>query len=85
MERSELPGKSISGSKVPALLIKPPAAVSPNPPHPVQKPEVVPKSPSKNDEICQPDSPDFEKEDAVDWNFWLTPEALSGEGPPPFG
>ncbi|KAJ5982795.1 hypothetical protein N7451_012895 [Penicillium sp. IBT 35674x] len=58
-------------------------AVSPNPPYPVQKPEVVPKCPSKNDEICQPDSPDFEKEDVVDWNFWLTPEALRGEGPPP--
>jgi hypothetical protein len=65
--------------------MKCPAAVSPNLPCPVQTAEVAPKSPSKNERICQPDSPELEKEDAVDWDFWLTPEALSGEGPPPFG
>ncbi|KAJ5654854.1 hypothetical protein N7490_001857 [Penicillium lividum] len=59
-------------------------AASPNPLCLVQTAEATPKSPS-NDETCQADFPDFEKEDAVDWNFWLTPEALSGEGPPPLG
>jgi hypothetical protein len=61
------------------------AAVSPKPPYAVEKAEVVPKSLSKNDKICQSDVPDFEKDGAVDWNFWLTPEALGGDGPPPFG
>ncbi|KAJ5938425.1 hypothetical protein N7466_001559 [Penicillium verhagenii] len=58
--------------------------VSPNPPGAAQTTEVTPNSPS-NDEFCQADFPEFEKEDAVDWDSWLTPEALSGEGPPRFG
>ncbi|KAJ5655038.1 hypothetical protein N7490_002041 [Penicillium lividum] len=39
----------------------------------------------KTHSICKSDYPQSEKEDAVDWDFWLNPEALSGEGPPPFG
>ena len=84
MERSELPGKSISGSKVPALLIAPPAAVSAKHLCAAQNVNVTPKSPIK-EEIRQSDCPEFEEEDAVDWDSWLTPEVLSGEGPPPSG
>jgi len=69
---------------MPSLLMKCPAAVSSNLPCPVQTAEVTPKSPSR-DELRQADFPKFGKEDAVDWDSWLTPEALSGEGPPPFG
>ncbi|KAJ5654872.1 hypothetical protein N7490_001875 [Penicillium lividum] len=85
MERSKLPGKSISGSKVPALLTKSFAAVSPKHAFAAHNINVTPEAPVKKEAIRQSDCLTSEKENAVDWDFWLTPEALSGEGPPPFG
>jgi hypothetical protein len=75
MERSELP----------ALLIKPPAAVSPKHSFAAQNVNVPSEAPVKKQAICKFDCLQSETEDAVDWDFWLTPEVLSGEGPPPFG
>ncbi|KAJ5938499.1 hypothetical protein N7466_001633 [Penicillium verhagenii] len=46
---------------------------------------VTAEAPIKKEAISQSDCLQSENEDAVDWDFWLTPEVLSGEGPPPFG
>lgn len=85
MEQSKLSGKSMSGSQVPALLTKSLAAVSPKHAFAAQNVNVTPKAPVKKQAICKSDCVQAEKEDAVDWDIWLTPEVLSGEGPPPFG
>ena len=84
MDRSKLPGRSISGSKVPTLLTKFLAAFPPTHLVAAQNVNVPPEAPVKT-VICQSDCLQSEKEDAVDWDLWLTPEALRGEGPPPFG
>lgn len=85
MDRSKLPGKSISGSRVPALLTNCLAAVPLKHLFAVENVNVPPKASVKTHAICNSDNPQSEKEDAVDWDFWLNPEVLSGEGPPRFG
>ncbi|KAI1828897.1 hypothetical protein CBS147337_10294 [Penicillium roqueforti] len=50
-----------------------------------QNVNVPPEAPVKTHAICKSDCLQSEKEDAVDWDLWLTTEALRGEGPPPFG
>ncbi|KAJ5654785.1 hypothetical protein N7490_001788 [Penicillium lividum] len=60
-------------------------AVSPKHAFAAHNINVTPEAPVKKEAIRQSDCLTSEKEDAVDWDFWLTPKALSGEGPPPFG
>ncbi|KAJ5752682.1 hypothetical protein N7520_009599 [Penicillium odoratum] len=64
-------------SKLPAVSLKHSFAA--------QNVHVPPEAPVKTQAICKTDCLQAEKEDAVDWDFWLTPEVLSGEGPPHFG
>lgn len=85
IDRSKLPGKYINGSKVPILLTKYLAAVSPKHAFAAQNINTPAEAPVQKQAICKCDFLQSEKEDAVDWDFWLTPEVLSGEGPPPFG
>ena len=85
IDPSKLPGKSINGSKVPVLLTKFLAVVSFKHSFAAENVNAPPEVPVKMQAICKHDFLQCEKEDAVDWEFWLTPEVLSGEGPPPFG
>jgi hypothetical protein len=65
-------------------MIKPLAAVSPKHSYAAQNFNVTSKTPIKKEEIRQSDSPELEKEDAVDLDSWLTPKH-SAEKAPPFG
>ena len=85
VDRSKLPGKSIRGSRVLALLTNCLAAFLFKHSFPAENVNFPSEAPVKKQAICKSDCLQSEKEDAVDWDFWLTPEALSGEGPPPFG
>lgn len=67
---------------MPALFTKCLAAVFHQSTCAIQKKPVAPNSPT-TEEIRHPGISELGKEDPVDWDFWLTPEALSGEGPPP--
>lgn len=67
MNRSKLPGKSISGGKVPNLLIKLLAAFPPKHSFAAQNVSVPPEAPVKTHAICKSDCLQYEKEDAVDW------------------
>ncbi|KAJ5982633.1 hypothetical protein N7451_012733 [Penicillium sp. IBT 35674x] len=62
-----------------------PPTIPPDPPCSVQRVKVASKSLSLIGVIHKTHCPEMEKEDPVDWDSWLTPEALSGEAPPPFG
>ncbi|KAJ5655050.1 hypothetical protein N7490_002053 [Penicillium lividum] len=74
MDQSKLPGKSSSGSKVPALLTKCLATFSFKHSFAAENVNVPPEAPVKKQAICKPDCLQAEKEDAVDWDFWLTPK-----------
>ncbi|KAJ5653028.1 hypothetical protein N7490_000031 [Penicillium lividum] len=63
-------------SKLPAVSLKHSFAA--------QNVKVTPEAPVKKVAICQSDCLQSEKEDVVDWDFWLIPEFFSEEGPPPF-
>ena len=85
MDRSKLPVKSISGSRVLALLTTCLVAVPLKHLFSAENVNARSEAPVKTHAICRSDYSQSEKENGVDWDFWLNPEALSGEGPPPLG
>lgn len=74
IDPSKLPGKSINGGKVPVLLTKFLAVVSFKHSFAAENVNAPPEAPVKMQAICRHDCLQFEKEDAVDWEFWLTPK-----------
>ncbi|KAJ5936543.1 hypothetical protein N7466_002993 [Penicillium verhagenii] len=74
----------MTGRTVAAVLTKPLRVFSPRNAFAAHNFNVTQEAPVK-EAIHHSDCLQSEKEDVVDWDFWLTPKVLSGEGPPPFG
>jgi hypothetical protein len=74
MDQSKLPGKTFSVSKAPGLLTNCLAAVPLKHSFAAQNVNVPPEAPVKKQAICKSDCLQPEKQDAVDWDFWLTPK-----------
>ncbi|KAJ5938348.1 hypothetical protein N7466_001482 [Penicillium verhagenii] len=67
------------------MLTKPLIVFSPRNAFAAHNFNVTQEAPVKKEAIHQSDFLQSETEDVVDWDFWLTPEVLSGEGSPSFG